>query len=121
MRYSKQISTGLLIESQSGGNPDNPLHLSTMVDNAVNGGLLESDVEVGYCTDEEHQDMLDAKEVANDIANPMQKWVKDITATDSSCPRWFEDYVTENNVTLATGRAKDSYDAKVALRAGRPV
>ena len=62
MRYSKQISTGLLIESQSGGNPDNPLHLSTMVDNAVNGGLLESDVEVGYCTDEEHDVMLKAKQ-----------------------------------------------------------
>ena len=120
MRYSKQISTGLMIESQSGGNPDNPLHLSTMVDNAVNGGLLESDVEVGYCTDEEHQDMIGAKDVANDIANPLQKWVRDITATDSSCPRWFEDYVTENSVALAPGKSKESYDAKVALRGEKP-
>ena len=64
MRYSKQISTGLIIESQSGGNPDNPLHLSTMVDNAVGGGIAEADVEVGYCTDDEHQVMMDAKQPA---------------------------------------------------------
>ena len=120
MRYSKRISTGLILESQSGGNPANPAHLQTLVDNAVNSGLLESDVEVGYCSTSEHQTMLDAKEVANDIANPMQKWVKDIKATDSSIPRWFEDYITENSVTLAPGRAKDSYDAKVALRATKP-
>jgi len=60
MRYSKLISTGLMIESQSGGDPDNPLHLSTMVANAVGGGIAESDVEVGYCTDAEHEVMVDA-------------------------------------------------------------
>ena len=51
----------------------------------------------------------------------MKQLELDMQETDSSCPRWFEDYVTENPVTLAPGRAKDSYDAKVALRAGRPV
>ena len=64
MRYSKQISTGLMIESQSGGNPDNPLHLSTMVANAVGGGIAEADVEVGYCTEAEHDEMLKAKQPA---------------------------------------------------------
>ena len=52
MRYSKQKSTGLIIESQSGGDPANPLHLSTMVANAVGMGISESDVEVGYADDE---------------------------------------------------------------------
>jgi hypothetical protein len=52
MRYAKQISTGMVIESQSGGNPDNPLHLSTMVENAVSIGYDESDIEVGYADDE---------------------------------------------------------------------
>jgi hypothetical protein len=52
MRYAKQISTGKIIESQSGGNPDNPLHLSTLVDNAVGLGMSESDIEVGYADDE---------------------------------------------------------------------
>jgi hypothetical protein len=64
MRYSKQISTGLIIESQSGGDPDNPLHLSTIVDNAVGGGIAKADVEVGYCTEAEHDEMLKAKQPA---------------------------------------------------------
>jgi len=52
MRYSKQKSTGKILESQGGGNPDNPLHLSTMMQNAVNGGFNESDIEVGYADDD---------------------------------------------------------------------
>ena len=55
------------------------------------------------------------------LDKPMNDWQASMSATDSSMPRWFEDYITENSVTLAPGRAKDSYDAKVALRAGRPV
>jgi hypothetical protein len=60
---------------------------------------------------------------ATDSGNTKRDTVQGILdlATDSSMPRWFEDYITENSVTLAPGRAKDSYDAKVALRAGRPV
>ena len=53
-----------MVESQSGGDSANPLHLSTMVDNAVNGGIDESDIEVGYCTDDEHKVMMDAKQPA---------------------------------------------------------
>ena len=48
MRYSKQKSTGKLLERQSGGNPDNPAHLQTLVDNAKNTGIAENDIEVGY-------------------------------------------------------------------------
>ena len=52
MRYSKQKSTGRLIESQSGGNPDNPAHLQTLKDNAINSGIAEDDIEVGYKDDD---------------------------------------------------------------------
>ena len=52
MRYSKQKSTGQLIESQSGGNPDNPAHLQTLVDNAISSGIAEADIEVGYEDDD---------------------------------------------------------------------
>tara|TARA_B110000285_G_C14713464_1_gene418867 strand:+ start:276 stop:599 length:324 start_codon:yes stop_codon:yes gene_type:complete len=52
MRYSKQISTGKILESQGGGDSNNPLHLSTMKDNAVSGGISESDIEVGYADDD---------------------------------------------------------------------
>ncbi len=55
------------------------------------------------------------------VFTPLLLWESDMLKTDSTIPRWFEDYITENSVTLAPGRAKDSYDAKVALRAGRPV
>ena len=48
MRYSKQKSTGKLLEMQGGGNPDNPAHLQTLVDNAKNTGIAENDIEVGY-------------------------------------------------------------------------
>jgi hypothetical protein len=48
MRYTKQISTGKLIETQGGGNPDNPVHLATLKDNAIAGGIAEADIEAGY-------------------------------------------------------------------------
>ena len=50
----------------------------------------------------------------------LQQWQEDIKNTDRTMPRWFEDYVTENSITLAPGRVKDNYDAKVALRATKP-
>jgi hypothetical protein len=43
------------------------------------------------------------------------KPMRAMQATDSSCPRWFEDYVTENSVALAPGKSKESYDAKFHL------
>ena len=48
MRYTKQKSTGRLIEMQSGGNPSDPKHLQTLKDNAVASGFDEADIEVGY-------------------------------------------------------------------------
>ena len=48
MRYSRQLSTGLLIETQSGGDPNNPVHLQTLKDNAISSGHDKDDVEVGY-------------------------------------------------------------------------
>jgi hypothetical protein len=70
-------------------------------------------------TDEQTaSDVITAQELAD---KPMKDWQASMSATDSTIPRWFEDYISENSVTLAPGRAKDSYDAKVALRAGRPV
>ena len=52
MRYAKQKSTGQLIESQGGGNPDNPAHLQTLKDNAISSGIAENDIEVGYEDDD---------------------------------------------------------------------
>ena len=52
MRYTKQISTGKLIETQGGGNPDNPVHLAVLKDNALASGIAESDIEVAYADDD---------------------------------------------------------------------
>lgn len=62
----------------------------------------------------------DAYEAAELAAKPMNDWKEQIASTDSTCPRWFEDYVQENSIVLAPGRVKDNYDAKVALRGQRP-
>ena len=47
-------------------------------------------------------------------------WKDSMLMEDTTCPRWFEDYITENSIVLAPGRAKDNYDVKVALRATKP-
>ena len=54
------------------------------------------------------------------VITPTMMWEASMQATDSTCPRWFEDYVTENSVALAPGKSKESYDAKVALRGEKP-
>jgi len=46
MRYLKY--NGKIIEAQSGGNPENPAHLKTLINNGISAGLLEADLEAGY-------------------------------------------------------------------------
>lgn len=119
MRFSKQISTGLLIESQSGGDPNNPVHLQTLMDNAINGGIIESDIEVGYCTDLEHANMLVAKDTAMAIKYPLQKWKQDMRKF--SMPRHFENHIKDVHSGVA-GNSYDQkeYDAKIKRRSEKP-
>ena len=51
---------------------------------------------------------------------PYEEWLDNMVKSDLICPRWSEDYITENSIVLAPGRAKDNYDVKVALRATKP-
>jgi len=121
MRYSKQISTGLIIESQSDGDPQNPAHLQTLVDNAVRRGIPAEDIEVGYCTDAEHQAMIDAKDVAVDLANPMDTWKRTMLTSDSSMPRYLEDHITDDHDGVAGNEfLQGKYDGKKALRLEKP-
>jgi len=121
MRFSKQISTELLIESQSGGDPQNPSHLQTLVDNAVRRGIPAEDIEVGYCSDAEHQAMIDAKDVAIDLANPMDTWKRTMAESDSSMPRYLEDHIKDDHDGVAGNEfLQGKYDAKKALRATKP-
>ena len=75
---------------------------------------------IGSYTAEE-QAGADARTAQELVEKPMQDWKASMQATDSTCPRWFEDYVTENSVALAPGKSKESYDAKVLLRSNKPL
>jgi len=121
MRYSKQISTGLILESQSGGDPNNSAHLQTLTDNAMARGLAESDIEVGYCTDADMQVLYDAKETAWDVADPMRKWKRTMQETDAGMPRYFEDHLRDDHDGVAGNEfLQGKYDAKKALRLEKP-
>ncbi len=109
-RYVKELSTGKILISME----LDSLPTANAEAFVTSRGLNLADYEIGEKTSDE----LDVLRLA--ARTPLEVWEQDMRATDST-PRWFEDYVTENSVTLAPGRAKDSYDAKVALRAGRPV
>ena len=66
-----------------------------------------------------------AEKVTNDQVQAdadlkMKEWLSDMSETDASMPRWFEDYIDENGITLATGRVKDNYDKKKNIRARKP-
>ena len=113
-RYSKQISTGKLMETQSGGSTQ--AHLDTLKQNAINAGIAEADIEVGWATPEQIQTWI------ADNQSPLDNWLNDVRASDSSMiPRWFEDYVeTEHGGTLTDPLLQKKYNDKKSLRATKP-
>ncbi len=113
--YVKELSTGRILTSTGNQDENNPIHVSAINRFVTSRGWNPVDYEVGFDTQEAVEAMMAS------AITPMEVWEKQMRDTDSTTPRWFEDYITESSVTLAPGRAKDSYDAKVALRAGRPV
>jgi hypothetical protein len=116
MRYSKQISTGKIIEIQSGGNPENPVHLQTLVDNAINAGLNPNDIEFGYESDEVVQGWLSYR-------TPLEIWEADMIASDGIISRVIEDIYDAlpasitDNIAQAT---KGKIVAKKTRRAEKP-
>jgi hypothetical protein len=116
MRYLKQISTGKIIETQSGGNPENPTHLQTLVDNAVGAGLNPNDIEAGYEDDAIVQGWLNYK-------TPLEIWESDMKASDEIVSRVIEDIYDAlpasitDNIAQAT---KDKIVAKKTKRAEKP-
>lgn len=120
MYVVKIISTGKYIPGFSQESVMNGAGISNVV-NCPEHAYTAGELEEVQLSPAEVIAMKAEHELDRDLANPIRKWNRDIKATDSTIPRWFEDYVTENSIVLAPGRAKDNYDAKVALRAGRPV
>ena len=112
-RYSKQISTGKLMETQSGGSTQ--AHLDTLKQNAINAGIAEADIEVGWATPEEIQTWI------ADNQSPLDNWMKEMRASDSSMiPRWSEDILDMIGTTDLAEQTLDKYNEKKALRNTKP-
>ena len=116
--YSKQISTGLLIGSQTYTNIDNPAYEQTLRNNAEKT-YPANEIEIGYCTSAELKDMIAAKEVALDVADPMRKWLKDIKEIKMKRSR--EDHITDvKNGVAGSSEEQLIYNAKIKKRGEQP-
>ena len=62
-RISIQISTGKIIEMQTGGETDDKelsnIRLGTLKQNAINSGFNESDVKVKWVTEQEYFELIE--------------------------------------------------------------
>jgi hypothetical protein len=114
MRYCKQISTGKLLESQGGGNPDNPEHLECLKRNAISSGIPANDIEVFYGDD------ADLTQMVIDSRSSIDQWKIDIKETDSGMPRHMEDLITNNASLVIPTEMKKRYDDKIKVRSERP-
>tara|TARA_R110002167_G_scaffold124926_1_gene304665 strand:- start:267 stop:614 length:348 start_codon:yes stop_codon:yes gene_type:complete len=111
--YIKRKSDGRILCSNSSQDESNPAHLQALQNFVTSRGMSLADHEIGFT------DKATVKGWIDSAVTPLEAWEKQMRETDSM-PRWFEDYVTENSVTLAAGKAKDSYDAKVQRRSEKP-
>jgi len=50
---------------------------------------------------------------------PMNDWLRKIAKTDSGMPRYLEDLITTNSLTM-TSEMKVRYDKKIKIRGERP-
>jgi hypothetical protein len=114
MRYCKVISTGQLLESQSGDDIGNPDHLQCMVRNAVSAGYDANDIEVFYGDD------ADLTQMVIDSRSSIDQWKISIQETDSNMPRFMEDLITNNATFVIPAEMKKRYDDKIKVRGERP-
>jgi len=114
MLYSKQISTGMVIGSNSHATEE------SMLADATSGGIPASDIEVGDKTEDEIKVMSDAyADTLVEGGRPMINWKNTMFNSDSSMPRYLEDLITTNSLTM-TPEMKVRYDAKIKIRGERP-
>ena len=92
-RYSKQISTGIMIECQGPAHEDVPELLQTLKQNAIGQDIPEADIELGYCTVDEKKMMVIEKhpELAETYADrrkesypPMENYLDGIVKGDQA-------------------------------------
>jgi len=106
MKYIQQISTGKAVHREE-----------PHTDKTLQNASIEHKIPVS--------DLVEVDDATTELewitkCEDAKPWEEKIRDTDSTCPRWFEDFVQENSIVLAPGRVKDNYDAKVALRNTKP-
>ena len=70
---------------------------------------------------------LSAKRIAEEVEKesrniaefPMNDWLRKMTNTDAGMPRYLEDLITANNLTM-TPEMKVRYDKKIKIRGEQP-
>jgi len=62
---------------------------------------------------------IDAEEVQYLAEKPMNEWKESMVETDSGMPRYLEDLITTNSLTM-TPEMKVRYDKKIKIRGERP-
>ena len=122
MRYSKRISTGIILGDMSGGDPSNPIHLEGLRDSAIQQGIPLEDIEVGYATNQEVVDMWKEQSADFYVNNPLEKWKEDMQRADNDLmPRYAEDIL--GGMADKSGVAQitlDQLQAKKDLRDAKP-
>ena len=67
----------------------------------------------------EEETARDAEELAYANAKPMNDWKSSMQETDDGMPRYLEDLITINSLTM-TPEMKVRYDAKIKIRREQP-
>jgi len=67
----------------------------------------------------EEETARDAEELAYVNAKPMEDWKEVMQETDAGMPRYLEDLITINSLTM-TPEMKVRYDAKIKIRGEQP-
>ena len=77
----------------------------------------ENGVDIPLTPEEETQ--RDAEELEWANAKPMEDWKSSMQKTDDGMPRYLEDLITINSLTM-TPEMKVRYDAKIKIRGEQP-
>jgi len=67
----------------------------------------------------EEETARDLEEAQWHTDKPMKDWKHEIAETDAGMPRYLEDLITTNSLTM-TPEMKVRYDAKIKIRGERP-
>ena len=111
--YIKKISDGVISFSCSTQTVTNPAHLKILQAFLTSRGLLLSDYTIADATEAEIQVMIE------DAITLDEKWMNDMRDTDGDMPRYLEDLITVNSLTM-TPEMKVRYDAKIKKREEQP-